>query len=69
MKCPKCNLDNPDTQSFCGDCGTQLESAEVAQPSVTKTLETPREELIRGTLFADRYEIIEELGKGSMEEV
>jgi len=66
MKCPKCNLDNPDTQSFCGDCGTQLESAEVAQPSVTKTLETPREELTRGTLFADRYEIIEELGKGGM---
>jgi hypothetical protein len=24
MKCPKYQTENPDTQSFCGDCGTQL---------------------------------------------
>ena len=24
MKCPKCQFDNPNTQSFCGDCGTKL---------------------------------------------
>jgi serine/threonine-protein kinase len=29
-------------------------------------METPREKLIRGSTFADRYEIIEELGKGGM---
>jgi serine/threonine protein kinase/Tfp pilus assembly protein PilF len=33
---------------------------------MTKTLETPQEMLVRGTLFAGRYEIIEELGKGGM---
>jgi serine/threonine protein kinase/cytochrome c-type biogenesis protein CcmH/NrfG len=33
---------------------------------MTKTLETPQEMLGRGTLFAGRYEIIEELGKGGM---
>jgi serine/threonine protein kinase/Tfp pilus assembly protein PilF len=33
---------------------------------MTKTQETPPEILGRGTLFAGRYEIIEELGKGGM---
>jgi serine/threonine protein kinase len=66
MKCPKCNADNPDTKQFCGDCGTQLTPVEESQPSFTKTLETPLEELTRGELFADRYEIIEELGTGGM---
>jgi non-specific serine/threonine protein kinase len=35
-------------------------------PAQTKTLETPKEELTRGTNFANRYEIIEELGRGGM---
>ena len=29
-------------------------------------METPTEELKRGSVFAGRYEIIEELGKGGM---
>ena len=36
---------------------------------MTKTLETPRETLSRGTLFAGRYEVIEALGVGGMGEV
>ncbi len=66
MKCPKCKADNPDTQSFCGECGTQLEPSDDSQVSFTKTLETPREELTTGSTFADRYKIVEELGKGGM---
>jgi len=66
MKCPKCQTENPDTKSFCADCGTQLIHPDDAQASFTKTLETPIQALTRGTLFADRYEIIEELGKGGM---
>jgi len=66
MKCPKCQTDNPDTVKFCGECGTNIIHPEDAQPSFTKTLETPVEALTRGTLFADRYEIIEELGRGGM---
>lgn len=66
MKCPKCQTDNPDTQKFCGECGTPLINAEDAQSSFTRTLETPIDTLTRGTLFAGRYEIIEELGRGGM---
>jgi len=25
MKCPECQFDNPDTQKFCGECGSKLE--------------------------------------------
>ncbi len=47
IKCPKCKAENPDAQSFCGECGTQLEPAENAQASFTKTLETPLNLLIK----------------------
>ena len=64
MKCPKCQTDNPDTQKFCGECATPLPFSKGV--SLTKTLETPIEGLKRGKIFAGRYEIIEELGKGGM---
>jgi serine/threonine protein kinase/Tfp pilus assembly protein PilF len=66
MKCPKCQTENPDTQKFCGECGTNITHRNGDSPSLTRTLETPLEPLTRGTLFADRYEIIEELGRGGM---
>jgi len=69
IKCPKCNSENPDTQQFCGECGTQVVSSEEIPASPTKTLETPTEELTTGSTFAGRYQIIEELGKGGMGKV
>ena len=63
-QCPKCHSENPDNQRFCGECATPLQSNK--DISFTKTLETPTEELTRGSVFAGRYEIIEELGKGGM---
>ncbi len=66
MKCPKCHSENTEGSKFCSTCATPLTDAEDAQPSFTKTIETPQEELTRGSLFADRYEIIEELGRGGM---
>lgn len=67
-KCPTCAFDNPSDSKFCKECGTQLFPSERI-PSRTETLETPTEELARGTAFAGRYEIIEELGRGGMGKV
>jgi len=64
VKCPKCQHENPDDTIFCGKCATRLPSPEKAE--VTETLETPKEELTTGSTFAERYQIIEELGKGGM---
>jgi len=69
MECPKCHSDNPEDSGFCSKCGTQLPPSEESSASPTETLETPTEELTRGTTFAGRYEIIEELGKGGMGKV
>jgi len=69
MKYPKCQTYNPDTKQFCGDCGTQLSPVEEGSPSITKTLETPTTRLAIGSLFAERYEVLEKLGKGGMGEV
>jgi len=66
MKCSKCHFDNLDSTNFCGKCGTQLAGSDEALPSVTKTLETQTRRLEIGSLFAERYEILEELGKGGM---
>ena len=46
MNCPKCHSENPDTSSFCSDCGTQL--GPIEEVSVTKTLETPVIKLTKG---------------------
>ena len=69
MKCPKCETDNPDTQKFCGECASPLTDAGDDKPAVTKTIETVREELTSGATFAERYQIIEELGRGGMGKV
>jgi len=66
-KCPKCNTNNPDTLKFCGECGSQLPSPE--DIAVTETLETPFPQFEKGKSLADRYVIIDELGKGGMGEV
>ncbi len=66
MECPKCKTNNPEDSKFCKECATSLTGGAEVLPSFTKTLETPVEALTRGALFAERYEIIEELGVGGM---
>jgi len=73
VQCPKCQTENSETLKFCGECGTKLDASASGRPqgpedrtSFTRTLETSTDKLIRGTTFAGRYEIIEELGAGGM---
>jgi len=64
IQCPKCDFENPDNTLYCGKCSAPLKPQE--EISATRTLETPMKGLAKGTTFASRYEVIEELGKGGM---
>jgi len=66
VSCPKCQFDNPEDTFYCGKCGTPLPSSPEFSISMTETLSVPQLDLSRGTVFAGRYEIIEELGRGGM---
>jgi len=62
VKCPKCQTDNPDTSSYCADCGTQL--VPIKDVSVTKTLQ--KSLASPGKTIASKYKILEEVGRGGM---
>ncbi len=64
IECPKCQTENPENSKYCHECATPLSSFEDISP--TGTLEMPVESLQSGTLFAHRYRIIEQVGKGGM---
>ena len=65
-KCPKCHSENTDTAKFCSNCAASLTAVEDVDPSITKTLQTPTKDLLKGSTFAGRYQLIEELGRGGM---
>jgi serine/threonine protein kinase len=69
IKCPQCHFDNSDDTIYCGKCAALLKPSEEIPASPTQTLETPMETLKRGTTFAERYDLIEELGTGGMGKV
>ena len=69
MRCEKCGFESTDNTRFCANCGGELDSIDKTPISLTKTLDTSSEEFTRGTSFAGRYEIIEELGAGGMGKV
>ncbi|MDH4197243.1 MAG: serine/threonine protein kinase [Candidatus Aminicenantes bacterium] len=66
MNCPRCNFDNPQNVRYCGNCGVELPGTSSDGRSITRTLLSPTRTLLRGTTFASRYEVIEEIGQGGM---
>jgi len=66
VKCPKCQFENPSDTRFCGNCAAPLHPSEEIPAFPTETLQAPIKELTTGSVFAGRYQIIEELGKGGM---
>jgi non-specific serine/threonine protein kinase len=58
FECPNCQYENPNETSFCGKCGTKFE----AEIDHTKTLKSQRID----KLIAEKYQILEELGRGGM---
>jgi len=63
VKCPKCQHENPETATFCADCGTRLDSFGDASISMTRTMVS---HAMEGSTVAGKYRIIEKLGEGGM---
>lgn len=72
MKCPRCEKELPDQSRFCNHCGTDVRPSEketYAEKETfvqTKTIQTTIKEIAPGVVFAGKYRIIEELGRGGM---
>ncbi len=64
--CKFCQFENPADTRFCSNCGNPLKLADDIHLAKTLTLTSALVKLERGDLFAGRYEVIEELGRGGM---
>ena len=62
--CPRCQTDNPIDSNFCKECATPLQGSNGGMH--TKTLEISTEHLPKGSAFAGRFQILDEIGKGGM---
>jgi len=70
MKCPRCQLENSGDSTYCGRCGSRLAgSFEEPQTVATRAYVPLQLELEVGTMFAGRYQVLEELGRGGMGKV
>ncbi len=66
MQCPKCHHENPPDTNFCGKCAAQLRPSDEALLPQTLTLDAVQRIMAAGSIFAGRYRILGELGRGGM---
>ncbi len=66
MRCPSCERENPSGTDICLACGTPLPSEKQETVALTETAVAPTPSLGPGVLFAGRYRLLEELGRGGM---
>jgi serine/threonine protein kinase/predicted Zn-dependent protease len=68
VQCPQCLAYNPEESQFCNKCGSSLEINQdtLTSPLAAKETESGYIYFAPGDLFADRYMIIEEIGRGGM---
>jgi serine/threonine-protein kinase len=66
VKCPRCQSDNPDTSRFCGHCASSLSPDGQDPDFFTKTIIPTAPSLKKDALFANKYKVIAELGRGGM---
>jgi len=69
IKCPRCQSVNPETATFCADCGTKLTSLHPEKKislSRTRTIQQPPKIMAEGYMLAGKYRIVEPIGKGGM---
>jgi tetratricopeptide (TPR) repeat protein len=72
--CPTCQTENSETANFCSNCAASLRRTggdagagpESFPLAATRTYETPTWNLHTGSIFGERYQIIEQLGRGGM---
>ena len=66
MKCGRCQHENPPDTVYCGKCAAPLGIQESGSLFQTHTLQFPTKALTKGSTFANRYDVLEELGRGGM---
>jgi len=69
IRCPRCQAENPSDSKYCKECATALTSPADVSAFPTQTIEAHRQDLTTGTVFAGRYQVVEELGGGGMGKV
>ena len=66
MNCPRCEYENPADTNYCGKCGMPLTLDGETAAYDPESIKTLFRDVKTGTIFSDRYEVIDELGKGGM---
>jgi len=66
MQCPLCRFENQEGARICENCDTPLRPAKEATADRAETTIAAIEELTAGSVFTNRYKVIEEIGRGGL---